>query len=189
MTHRKKLSCSATALILAVAFTACGRLPGPPARLGLKLPPNALGTSINLQQHLTIEHEGRIVDLDVALEVDEREVNLVGLVLGRRVLTLRYDGSDLEMWRDPMIPPQLRGEDVLEDLQLTLWPIDSIREALPNGWQIEENDRHRALFWNSELVMLIYYTSEPRWSGEVVLRNMRYQYKLTIITALQHAFK
>ena len=185
--QRHKSCISALTLSIALAFAACGRPPGPPARLGLKLPPDALGASISVQQHLIVEREERIVQLDVALEVDEREVNLVGLVFGRRVLTLRYDGNDLDMWRDPMVPPQLRGEDVLEDLQLTLWPIESIREALPKGWQIEENDRQRWLFWDGELVMLISYSGEPRWSGEVVLRNMRYQYKLIIITALQHA--
>ena len=187
MTHRKKLSFSAAVFTIALLFAACGRTPAQPARLGLKLPPNALGTSIHLQQHLTVEREGGIAQIDIAVEVDDREVNLVGLLFGRRVLTLRYDGTELEMWRDPMVPPQLRAEDILEDLQLTLWPIESIREGLPNGWQIEENDRRRGLFWDGELVMLIYYSGEPRWSGQVVLRNMRYQYKLTITTALEHA--
>lgn len=174
---------------LSAALACACAVPTRPPRLGLRLSPDALETSINVQQHLIVEREGRVVDLDAALEVDEHEVNLICLVLGRRVLTLRFDGKTLDTWRDPMVPPQLRGEDVLEDLQLTLWPIGSIRKALPNGWQIEENDRHRWLFWDGELVMLIAYSGDSRWSGEVVLRNMRYQYKLTIITALQHASK
>ena len=174
---------------LGLATVLAGACAAPPqsARLGLRLPPDELGTSINVQQHLIIEREGRVVDLDVALEVDEHEVNLVGLLLGRRVLTLHFDGKTLDMWRDPMVPPQLRGEDVLEDLQLTLWPVESIREALPNGWRIEENGRRRILLWDDNLVTLIYYSDESRWSGEVVLRNVRYQYKLTITTAVQHA--
>jgi Protein of unknown function (DUF3261) len=169
-----------------IVVGACGP-PPQPARLGLRLLPAALGASLNLQQHLTVEQGGHVVDLDIALEVDEHEVNIIGLVLGRRVLTLHYDGQTIDMWRDPMVPPQLRGEDVLEDIQLTLWPVESIREVLPNGWRIEENGRHRILFLNGEVVTLIYYNGEPRWSGEVVLRNVRYQYKLTITTALQHA--
>src|ERR1043165_8138126 len=172
--------------LAAVLACACAVPPRPP-RLGLRLPPDALETSINVQQHLIFEREGRVVDLDAAVEVDEHEVNLVCLMLGRRVRTLRFDGKTLDTWRDPMVPPQLRGEDVLEDLQLTLWPIESIREALPNGWQIEENDRRRILFLNGTLVTLISYSGEPRWSGEVVLRNILYHYKLTIVTALQHA--
>jgi hypothetical protein len=37
-----------------------------------------------------------------------------------------------------MVPAQLQAEDVLENLQLTLWPVDAIRQALPSGWRIEE---------------------------------------------------
>jgi hypothetical protein len=177
----------AATLGLAVVLAGACAAPRQPVRLGLKLSPEGLGTSISIQQHLIIEQEGRVVDLDVALEVDEHELNLVGLVLGRRVLTLHFDGKTIDMWRDGVVPPQLRGEDVLEDLQLTLWPIESIREALPSGWQIEENDRRRILFLNGTLVTLISYSGEPRWSGEVVLRNILYHYKLTIVTALQHA--
>jgi hypothetical protein len=37
---------------------------------GLKLAPAALGASISVQQHLKVERDGRIDDLDVALQVD-----------------------------------------------------------------------------------------------------------------------
>jgi hypothetical protein len=186
MQPRKSCFC-VVALVIALMFAACARPAGPPARLGLNLPPDALGAAIAVQQHLTVEREGRIVTLDVALEVDEQRIDLVGLALGRRILSLSYDGRTLTTWRDPVVPSQLRGEDVLEDLQLTLWPAARISEVLPKGWRIEENGRRRILLLDDSPVMVIDYSGEPRWSGEVVLRNMRYQYKLTIITALQHA--
>jgi hypothetical protein len=177
----------AVSLGLTVVLASACAAPSQRARLGLSLSPGALGTSISVQQHLIIEREEHVADFDVALEIDEDEINMVGMALGRRVLTLHFDGKRLDIWRDPMVPPQLRGEDVLEDLQLTLWPIETIREALPNGWQIEENDRRRGLFWNGNLVTLIYYSDKPRWSGEVVILNFLYHYKLTIVTALQDA--
>ena len=55
---------------------------------------------------------------------------MVGLALGQRMLALHYDGRSLKSWRHPLVPEQLRGEDVLEDLQLTLWPVEVIRESL-----------------------------------------------------------
>jgi hypothetical protein len=122
---------SAVAFSIALAFAACERPAGPPARLGLKLPPDALGASISVQQHLTVERQRRTVTLDVALEVDEHRIDLVGLAFGRRVLSLNYDGRTLTTWRDPVVPAALRGEDVLEDLQLTLWPAARISEVLP----------------------------------------------------------
>jgi hypothetical protein len=172
----------AASLGLAAVLTGACAAPPQPARLGLKLPPQELGAAISVQQRLTVEREARIVTLDMALEVDERRVDLVGLALGRRVLTLHYDGETLETWRDPVVPSQLRGEDVLEDIQLTLWPAASIREVLPNGWRIEENGRRRTLFLDDSPVMVIDYSGETRWSGETVLNNLRYRYRLTIRT-------
>jgi hypothetical protein len=151
-----------------------------PARLGLKLAPATLGVSINLQQHLSVEREGRIDELDTAVEVDPDRLDMVGLALGQRIFTLHYNGRELQSWRHPLMPLQLRGEDVLEDLQLTLWPADAIRQALPAGWRLEESGRHRTLLLDGAPVMVIDYSGEPRWSGKIELTNLRYRYRLTI---------
>jgi hypothetical protein len=166
--------------LLVLALVGCATHGAQPARLGLKLQPAALGASISVQQHLTVEREGGIDELDAALEIDAEKINLVGLALGRRVLTLRYDGKTLDAWRNPQFPSQVRAEDVLEDLQLTLWPADAIRADLPVGWRIEENGLRRTLLLNGTPVMVIEYSGAPRWSGKVVLSNLRYRYRLTI---------
>ena len=101
--------------------------------------PAALEASISLQQQLVVERHGRIDTIDAALEVDAARLDLVGLTLGQRVFALHYDGRDLQSWRHPSMPPELRGEDVLEDLQLTLWPASAIKQALPAGWRIEDD--------------------------------------------------
>jgi hypothetical protein len=163
----------------ASAFAAC--TPGPQAtRVGLKLAPATLGASISLQQRLRVDREGRIDVLDAALEVDPERIDLIGLALGQRILTLHYDGSHLRSWRHPAVPAQLRGEDVLEDIQLTLWPVEAVRQALPAGWSIEESGRQRMLLLDGAPVMVIEYSGEPRWSGEIRLVNLRYHYRLTI---------
>jgi hypothetical protein len=162
------------------ALDACVPPPSQPARLGLKLAPATLGASISVQQHLKVEREDRIDELDAALEVDGEQLDLVGLALGQRVLTLHYNGKTLEAWWHPMFPAVVRAEDVLEDIQLTLWPVDVIRKALPSGWQIEENGLRRTLSLTGMPVMVIDYSGAPRWRGKVVLSNLRYHYRLTI---------
>jgi len=151
-----------------------------PARLGLKLAPSALGESISLQQHLTVERNGRVDELDAVLEVDPRRLDLVGLVLGQRVLTLHYDGQILNAWRHPMFPAAVRDEDILEDLQLILWPADAVKQALPGGWSIEDEGLRRTLLIGEMPVTVINYSSQRRWSGKVELSNLRYQYRLII---------
>jgi hypothetical protein len=166
-----------------LVLTGCESMPPVtpvPARLGLKLAPSSLGASISLQQHITVERGGRIDELDAALEVDPEQLSLVGLALGQRVLTLHYDGSTLTSWRHPMLPAQVRGEDVLEDIQLTYWPAAAIAQALPPGWRIEDDGLRRTLWSNDAPVTVIAYSTRPRWGGKVELSNLRYHYRLTI---------
>lgn len=168
-------------LIATLALSGCATVPAPQsARLSLRLTPSSLGTSIERQQHLKVEREGRIDELDAALEVDPGRIQLVGLAFGQRVLSLNYDGKELTSWRHVMLPSQVRAEDVLEDLQLTLWPKEAIARALPEGWTIEDDGLRRTLTMNGERIMVIAYQTMPRWSGTVVLENLRYRYRLTI---------
>jgi hypothetical protein len=178
-----KLSRRLAALgLCALSFMGCAAALSPPARLGLKLAPAALEASISLQQRLVVERQGRIDTVDAALEVDAERLDLVGLTLGQRVFALHYDGRELQSWRHPSMPPGLRGEDVLEDLQLTLWPASAIKQALPAGWRIEEMDRRRTLWLDETPVMMIDYSGEPRWLGRIAINNLRYQYRLIIFS-------
>lgn len=170
-------------LMLAALLGACATAPAPVARLGLRMAPATLGANINVQQQLTVERDGRTHDLLAALEVDPAHLRLVGLALGMRVLSLEYDGVNVNEWRHPMLPAQVRADDVLEDLQLTLWPRDALEAALPPGWEIEDDDLRRTLRLNGEVVATITYSAMPRWQGTAVLENLRYHYRLTVVSA------
>lgn len=170
----------AALLMLAGCATQTG---APAARLGLKLAPAALGEAISIQQHLTVERGGRIDELDAAIEVDDVHVEMVGLAFGQRVLTLNYDGKELRSWRHLMLPSQVKGEDVLEDMQLALWPVEAVALALPAGWRIEEKGMQRRLYLDQELVTTIDYSATPRWNGTIKMDNLRYKYRLTIESA------
>ena len=104
-------------LALILTLTGCaGTQPAPVARLGIKLAPAALGEAISLQQHLTVERNGRIDELDAALEIDAQQIEMVGLAFGQRVLSIKYDGKEMSNWRHLMLPSQVRADDVLEDM-------------------------------------------------------------------------
>ncbi|HAT33104.1 MAG TPA: DUF3261 domain-containing protein [Janthinobacterium sp.] len=172
------------ALCLAgAALAACATAPPAPPRLGLQLAPAALGAAISVQQHLRVERGARIDELDAALEVDASHLELVGLAFGQRVLTLHYDGREMRSWRHPMLPAQVSAADVLEDMQLTLWPAPAIAAALPPAWRIEDQGLRRTLYLNGTPVTVIDYSVMPRWSGTARLENMLYHYRLTIQTA------
>ena len=165
---------------LVLLLVACVAPAAKPTGAGLKLQPASLGESISLQQRLDIEGQGHSAQLDVALEVDAARLDLVGLALDQRVLSLHYDGKQLSSWRHPMWPAQLSGEDVLENLQLTLWPVHVIRQALPMGWSIEESGLRRTILQDGLAIMVIDYSVLPPWSGRVDVANLQFNYRITI---------
>ena len=130
-----------------------------------------------------MERNGRIDELDAAIEIDDKRVDLVGLAFGQRVLTLHYDGKALTSWRHVMLPAQVRGEDVLQDMQLALWPVDAVAAGLPAGWRVTETGLERRLYSGAELVATITYSATPRWSGIIKMNNLRHDYRLTIQSA------
>jgi hypothetical protein len=178
---RRALIVRCAALVWAsLILIGCAGVATSSGRIGLRLSPASLGASIHLQQHLTVERGGHVDELDAALEIDAERIDLVGLALGQRVLSLHYDGATLQSWRHPMMAIELRAEDVLEDVQLTLWPVEQIRKALPDGWRIEENGLRRTLIAGDMPVTVIQYSGVPAWSGTIELTNLRYHYRLTI---------
>src|SRR5215472_17352225 len=183
MAARVRVLIGALAVLLLAGVMGCENSLPRGGRIGLKLSPSTFGASVNLQQHLTVDRGGRTDELDVALEIDAERIDMVGLMLGQPVLALHYDGKTLRTWRHAMMTDELRGEDVLENLQLTLWPVEQIRAALPVGWRIEENGRQRTILENDMPIAVIEYSTQMRWSGTVELNNLRYHYRLTIRTA------
>lgn len=170
-------------MLLAALLAGCATAPPPApagARLHLRLAPAALGRSLSLQQHLSVEREGRTDQLDTALEIDAERVDLVGLAFGQRVMSLHYDGRELQVWRHFMLPKQVQGDDVLQDVQLTLWPADAIKKALPAGWELRESEGQRTLLLDGETIVVIDYPDRKPWGGKVILTNLRYRYRLTI---------
>jgi len=133
-----------------------------------------------LQQHLRVERAGRTDDLDTVLEIEPDHLDLVGLAFGQRVMSLHYDGRELKTWRHFMLPKEVQGADVLQDVQLTLWPANAIRAALPAGWELRDNEMQRTLLHNQKVVTRIDYPDRKPWGGKVILTNLYYQYKLTI---------
>jgi hypothetical protein len=172
---------------LAIAMAcACRNAPsGQADRLRLALSPASFGRALSLQQQVHAEYADRTVDLDAVLEITPDSLTLVGMAFGQRMLTLRYNGVKLHEQRNPMLPRDVRGADILTDLQMALWPGDALRAALPPGWTLSESDSLRTLSKNSREMVTISYDAVPRWKSVVTLRNLAYNYRLVIRSATE----
>jgi hypothetical protein len=168
------------ALAAAVLLAGCaGTLPqaAPDSTPLLRLPPAALGRSLALQQRLDVFVHGRAPQqVEVLLEADAQAVRLALVSLGQTAATLQWDGQQLQETRAPWWPAAVRGERILSDLQLVLWPAEAVRAALPTGWTLEASTEQRVLRLNGDAVATVRYAGAQH--AELV--NLRDGYRLAI---------
>jgi hypothetical protein len=153
-----------------------------PERFRLALSPASFHAALSLRQQVRVERDGRTASFDAVFDVDSSEMTLVGLALGQRLFTLRYDGTALTESRSKFLPAEIHGADVLSDLQLALWPADAIRAALPPGWTLMDTDALRVLRDSVNDVTRVTYDGSPRWNGTITLRSVSYGYALVIVS-------
>ncbi|EGI78386.1 putative Phospho-N-acetylmuramoyl-pentapeptide-transferase [Hylemonella gracilis ATCC 19624] len=164
----------------------------------LRLPPSELQRTLALEQRIVIEardENQKLVkrQIEVVLEADASTLHVVVLYMGQTAAVLDWDGTQLREKRSIWWPSGLSSERVLSELQLALWPAESIRAALPAGWTLKEEAQVRLLqaTWGNaqETVVRIQYQSDsPGSSGSgapavpayTELLNLRDGYRLTI---------
>ncbi|MFS8978027.1 DUF3261 domain-containing protein [Cupriavidus necator] len=146
----------------------------------LRLPPASLQRELKLQQHITVEFQmqGRTErrELMALLEADAAHTRLAAVAGGQVLARLSWDGTKLQVSRSPWAPAELQPERILSDLQLSLWPADAIRAALPAGWSFDATPALRQLRQGTETV------AEIRFPDAATTLFVQYRdgYRLTI---------
>jgi hypothetical protein len=176
-------SLAAFALCLLLAACAVPKQDAPPRveLPALRLAPAALEQNIALEQRLVFERGQQRREFDTLLEIDASQVRLLVQAMGQSAVRLVWDGQHLQQRRAPWLPPQVRGERVLRDLQFALWPLAAVRAALPPGWQVAQEGLERRLLDTQGRVWLI-VRSEGDW-GNLRLRNLAEGYTLEVRSA------
>ncbi len=142
----------------------------------LRLSPASLPAPLALQQQLHFRFGSHERDLDALLEADAQQLQLAVQAMGRTGVRLRWDGVQLEQERAPWLPPQVRAERVLDDLQFALWPAPAVSAALPAGWTLSDDGRRRELR-QGETAWLVLERSDD---GSLLLDNRAEGYSLRI---------
>ena len=166
-------------LLSCVLLASCAstRMPAPLVQLPtLQLAPSALPQPLQLQQRLQFRFGTHERELDALLEADGSQVRLAVQAMGQTGVRMVWDGTTLEQTRAPWLPPQVRGERVLDDLQFALWPAAAIRAALPPGWHLVDHGDTRRLEQGDKAWLML--DTDP--DGRVRLRNLAEGYELVI---------
>lgn len=171
-------------LLAALLLCACQTLPPPAALPVLQLAPAAFGAQLQLAQRLTVtdapdDPSGAVTErqLDTLLQLDAQQLQLAGLALGQRVLTLRWDGRELQVQRHAMLPAAVDPARVLRDIALVFAPLPALRALLPVGWTLDEAGNERTLRQAGEPRLTVRYL-DGRARVEIDNRAERYQLRI-----------
>lgn len=123
----------------------------------LRLPPAALQRTLSLQQHIEVRYRTadggtETRELIALLQADAAHTRLAAVAGGQVLARLDWDGTRLDVTRASWAPAQLDPERILSDLQLSLWPLRAVADALPAGWTVREAQGRRVLRDGDEVV-------------------------------------
>lgn len=134
-------------VLLSLLLTACNswsprdRLPELPL-----LSPASLEQQWQVTQSVTLRPLSTGADngypsqtLLAAWSATPERLDLAGLTpMGQTLLTLGYDGTKLSEFTSPLLPEEVSGRDILTQIQLAYWPVNTIQQALAGSdWQLE----------------------------------------------------
>ncbi|MCL2076502.1 MAG: DUF3261 domain-containing protein [Betaproteobacteria bacterium] len=169
--------CSALALLAALCLSACasfwlsGGLPL------LKIAPATLGIQ-TVEQRAIITWPGGQKTMEMALDVNDDTLTVIGLAFGARLFSFDYDGEKIIETKP--LPDGFSAVRIVNDLMLAYAPPDALRAALPSGWTVHEEKGARQIFLNGKLNISIRYAEGSPWQGRVALDNHALYYRLTL---------
>jgi Protein of unknown function (DUF3261) len=145
----------------------------------LSLPaPEDLGRRVDVVQMVTARHGADSFAFEGRLSVDGNRLQLVGSdAMGRRAMTVTWNGGLLEVERAAWLPESLHPENILADIVLLYWPEAVLRRSL-NGADLRPTATGRTV----GDVITVSWQGDP-WTGIARLHNKAWDYDLEIRSA------
>ncbi|MFO1252517.1 MAG: DUF3261 domain-containing protein [Inhella sp.] len=171
--------------LLVGLLAACASTPpAPPPRLpAFRVAPADFGAPLQLVQRLQVlqlrddQRAPKERQLDTLLQLDGEALRLAALALNQRVLTLVWDGRELQVQRHPLLPAEVDPERVLRDIALVFAPLSALRQGLGPEWALSDSEGRRELRLNGQLLLVVHYL-QGREQVEIDNRAERYRLRI-----------
>jgi len=112
----------------------------------LGLPLGSLGRHVAERQRLTVTSpSGDTKVLDALLEIDETSLRMALLQIGHVIARLEWDGETTTATLAPGWPKVVPAERILSEVQMALWPPETVQAHLPAPWQLDYHVSMRQL--------------------------------------------
>lgn len=151
----------------------------------LTLPlPYSLDQPVEALQLITAHYNRETFVFETRLSITRQRLLAVGTdLLGRRAMSIEWTGGDLRVETAPWVPAALPPRNVLADIMLIHWPLDTLSANIsPPGALRQITPGHRVVtFDGRDLISVDQVSGAPGdWSGHWKYRNLAWSYDLDI---------
>ena len=129
-------------------------------------------------------NQGQSHQFMAQLEADLSRLVIAGVVLsGPRLFVVEQSSQGVRAEASDLVPPQIRPEYLLADLQLAFAPREALERAYAGTeWSLFENSDTRVLRQRGRDVAVVHRGAADPWAAPVDLTNHRYGYALHVET-------
>lgn len=145
--------------------------------------PADLGRRIVAVQLITAKGAGQTFVFEGHLNIRADRVMFIGLdSLGRRAVTISWNGRDISADVAPWLAGMLRPGSLLADLVVIYWPETSVRNALPPGGELLQEPHSRTIrIAGRDVVHADYdWPLGGRWNGTLRYSNLAWGYQIEV---------
>jgi hypothetical protein len=148
--------------------------------------PRDLGRSIEVVQLVTLNFGGQSLSFDVRLSVNTDRLVLVGIDgLGRRGITLVWNGETMTVDTAPWLPSAVRPASMLSDVVVLFFPTSVVRQALAaTNCELAITRRTRVVrCGEAEVIRAEYEVASAPWNGKLHYSNLAWGYEAEVHSA------
>lgn len=152
-------------------------------KIPLLSPVTAAG-AFSANQIINVTHDGQSHQFESLLEWDKSSIHLAIVKFGKRIMTVNFDGAQVDVQKEPFVPNALQGEQILGDIQLVYWPTDALKRFMPPDYNIDDSQDIRILSYKGKPIYRIQYHADSDFAAprenNVRLSHLLYGYEMTI---------
>lgn len=187
----KQIFWRTAALVVALVLVGCShsqKAPEGPPQAWLEpgtritLPAPGISPTVSTQQLITGSVNGKTQSLLVILNADEQKITLAGLSsVGIRLFLVTYDEKGLHTEQSIVVPTLPPASQVLADVMLGHWPINTWLSQLPKGWTLDDTgDKRELRNAKGKLVTEITYLNRKGKREPISIKQHAFNYYITI---------
>jgi len=149
--------------------------------------PRQMGRSLEVAQLVTLRFAGQSLTLEARLSITPERLVLVGIDgMGRRAMTVTWDGEATTVESAPWLPAAARPTNMLSDVVVLFFPTAAVRQAVAAaGCELALTKRTRVVHCGEADVIQAEYDegSTAPWNGKLRYRNLAWGYEAEVRSA------